>query len=85
MPLPRRCPLKTSFHTQQMLLEKRGIPISRNKAIGLIKWGKTGLDNLLVSYLLQKKNYGGGLLRIIQKVTPKPSPFIELVTYLSLM
>jgi hypothetical protein len=32
------------------------IPIWKYKPIGLIKWGKVGLENLPVSHLLQKKN-----------------------------
>jgi hypothetical protein len=36
------------------------IQILRDKPIGLIKWRKAELENLHVSHLLQKKNYGDG-------------------------
>jgi len=73
MPLPRRCPLKTSPHNQRKFPQKWGISIFRNMPIGLIERRKGGLGNLSVTRC-PKSRIGGRVVCVMGEVNTKTLP-----------
>jgi len=84
MSLSRRFLLKTLPHNQEILFKKnRRIPILKDKSMGLIKWQKAGLENLLVSPCLKRRIKGESHCGLSERRALTPSLFIQLCTYYS--